>query len=43
MAHSYERQRKPHYKSNSNLSEVQQLVTGFIMHLFLRGNIGFVL
>ena len=34
LAHPYERQGKPQCKSNSNLSQVQQLITGFIMHLF---------
>ena len=43
LAHSYERQGKPQRKSNSNLSQAQQLITGFIMHLSPRGDIGFVL
>jgi len=43
LAHSRERQGKPHCKSSRNLSQAEQLITGFIMHLSSRGNIGFVL
>ena len=34
LTYSYERQRKPYCKSTNNLSQAQQLITGFIMHLF---------